>query len=185
MTNEIDITNLQSGEETAFRNLFNEYNARLCYFAQRLLPNSVVAEDVVQEAFLIFWQKRRDFDHPKAIKHFLYLTVRNHCFNIYKHQKVVQKHEDQLRTLQEEGIDNLIEAEVLAKVMQALNALPPGCRTVVQLSYFNKMKNQEIANHLDVSINTVKTQKKRAIHLLRKTLKTATIRLFMLCTFLP
>ena len=180
MNEELYIAKLHKGDESIFRALFEEYHTRLCYFATNLLPDTEVPEDVVQEAFLKFWQKRHDFYHPKAIKSFLYITVKNHCLNILKHQRIVHKYEQQADILKEELAGGIIESEVLANVHHALKKLPPGCRTVLQLSYFQNMQNKEIAHQLQVSINTVKTQKKRALHLLRKALNVPVLRIFIL-----
>lgn len=173
MNEELYITGLHQGDEKIFRKLFERYHTRLCYFAANLLPFPEEAEDVVQEAFVKLWQKKTDFYSLNAIKTFLYIIIKNRCLNIYKHDKVVKKYADLLQDKagQEDEMDYLLEAEVLEKVHQALQKLPAGCRNVLHLSYFEGMKNKEVAEHLHVSVNTVKTQKQRALHLLRVILK--------------
>ncbi len=64
-------------------------------------------------------------------------------------------------------MERMIEAEVLGEVYKALQKLPEGCRKVINLSYFEGLSNQEVADRLNVSINTVKTQKLRALKMLR------------------
>ncbi len=172
------IIGLQEGDERIFRKLFERYYPRLCYFASSLLPFSESEEDVVQEAFEKLWQKRMNFYNLKAVKTFLYITVKNRCLNIHKHGKVVKKHADrrQEETIEAHTImDHLLEAEVLEKVNGALQRLPPGCRSVLHLSYFEGLKNKEVAAQLKVSINTVKTQKQRGLSLLRAILKVSSI----------
>lgn len=173
MDEDFYITGLHQGDEKIFRKLFAKYHTRLCYFASTLLPSSEGVEDVVQEAFVKLWQKKTDFYNLNAIKTFLYITVKNRCLNIYKHDKVVKRYADLLQDEagEDEAMNRLLEAEILEKVHQALQKLPEGCRNVLHLSYFKGMKNREVAEHLHVSINTVKTQKKRALHLLRAILK--------------
>ena len=166
---DLDVLRIES--EKAFREVFTQLHTRLCYFATSLLAVDWSAEDVVQEAFVKLWERKADFSNIRSIKSFLYITVRNQCFNINKHQKVVEKHQRFIHTeeIQQPGYDkqSLIEAEVLDKIHQALQQLPQGCRTVMHFSYFEGMRNKDIAARLKVSINTVKTQKKRALHLLR------------------
>ncbi len=172
---------LHKGDEKIFRGIFEKYHARLYYFAVSLLTADQSAEDAVQEAFVKLWQKKEQFHDLNAVKSFLYIAVKNRCLNISKHNKIVRKYSGLLPPgdAGEDGMDYIIEAEVLENIHQALQQLPAGCRNVLQLSYFEEMKNKDIADHLQVSINTVKTQKKRALHLLRAILKTSP------CWFFP
>lgn len=167
------IDGLHKGNEEVFKLIFEKYHTRLCYFAGSLLPSSDAVEDVVQDAFIKLWQRRLDFHHLKAIKSFLYITVKNKSLNIYKHDKIVKKYEDLLpkEKSENEVIERIMEAEVLQKVHNALQKLPEGCRKIMYLSYFEEMKNKEVAAYLKVSINTVKTQKRRALQLLRSIMK--------------
>ena len=65
----------------------------------------------------------------------------------------------------------VLKAEVWGEVYRAIASLPEGCRNVFKLSYLEGLKNQEIADELKISINTVKTQKARALELLKLRLK--------------
>lgn len=177
MDENIYIKNLHSGDESIFRSIFEEYHPRLCYFASTLLPSTEAPEDVVQEAFVKLWQRRSHFHDASSIKAFLYITVKNQCLNLCKHQLVVRKYNFLSHTESSDEVigDSIIESEVLENVYRALGKLPAGCRQVVQLSYFKGLKNKDIARQLNVSINTVKTQKKRALHLLRTVLKATSL----------
>ena len=85
----IAIEQIQHGNEQAFKSLFDEYYQGLCVFASAYLKDDDLSADVVQEAFVKFWNRRRDFDHIVKIKSFLYTIVRNDCLNIVQRQKVV------------------------------------------------------------------------------------------------
>ncbi len=168
------ITNLHLETEESFRRVYEKYRNPLAYFAARLLPAEESPEDVIQEAFVKLWQRRDTFRNQDAIKAFLYITVRNHCLNLRKHIQVIRRFGFTLTKEEEdmEMAEGVIESEVLEKVYQALQELPEGCREVLQLGYFKGLKNKEVAAYLQVSVNTVKTQKKRGLHLLRTVLKT-------------
>ncbi len=162
-----------SQNSTAFSDieyLFNNYYSRLCYFAYKIIDNQESSKDIVQNVFITFWKKKVDFETELAIKNFLYLAVRNACLNYLRHELVEEKfvknsNPDQFE--QEKGLNHLIRAEVVGELQKAIELLPEGCRMVLKLAYFEGMKNEQIANHLDISINTVKTQKQRALQLLR------------------
>jgi len=150
--------------------LFNTYYARLCYFAYKLVKNQAAAKDLAQDVFLKYWQKRNEYSSELAIKNFLYLSLRNACLNHIRHDSIEKKYANTLAddTLEEEkGLAHLIKAETLGAIHNAIENLPVGCKTVLQLAYFEGLKNDQIAIEMGVSINTVKTQKQRALKLLR------------------
>jgi RNA polymerase sigma-70 factor (ECF subfamily) len=135
-----------------------------------MLESKEMAEDMVQDVFLRLQGRMNDFFAENALKSFLYLAVKNACLNQLKHRAVKEKHAEtaDLSTSEDPvALNNLIRAEVYGEVHLALMGLPDGCKRVITLSFFEGMKNEEIARALDLSINTVKTQKKRALQLLR------------------
>jgi RNA polymerase sigma-70 factor (ECF subfamily) len=156
--------------ETSIENLFDAYYPRLCYFAFKLIDDQAAAEDVAQDAFVKYWGRLGDFANETAAKTYLYTTVKNACLNIIRHDAVKKKYldrQDKNKSEKEKGLHQLIEAEVMGEIHKAIEELPQGCRQVLKLAYFEKLKNEEIASHLNVSVNTVKTQKARALQLLR------------------
>ncbi len=173
MDNDQLVQEFQNGSELAFKTIFDLFNKRLLYLAMEIVHDIAVAEDIVQEAFLKLWDRREKSGDVTAIKAFLYLCVKNACRNQYKRGKVVEKY----LARQDEAIDEqiivakIIEAEVLDSLNNAIKKLPAGCRDVVYLGYFEGMSNQEVAKQLNISINTVKTQKLRALRNLRMLLK--------------
>ena len=64
-------------------------------------------------------------------------------------------------------LDDLINAELIGALHRELNQLPEGCQRICRLIYLDGMKYEEVARELDVSVNTVKTQRVRAINLLK------------------
>jgi RNA polymerase sigma-70 factor (ECF subfamily) len=180
MNEEFYIAGLLQGDEQVFRMIFEKYHTRLRYFAATFLAADQDAEDVVQEAFVKLWQRRAHFTDLNAVKAFLYITVKNSCLNIYKHDKVVRKYEGSLEEgWESDAMIRMIESEVLEDVFQALEKLPAGCRNILHLSYFQGMKHKDIASHLQVSVNTVKTQKMRGLHLLKRLLKGTSLTLLL------
>jgi RNA polymerase sigma-70 factor (ECF subfamily) len=125
----------------------------------------------VQDCFLKLWQREGNLEDESATNAYLYQMVRNSCFNWLRHQKVEKKFADseatRLESNNEHCLEWIIRAEVLGEIHKAIEALPNGCREVLKLAFFESLKNEEIAQHLGVSVNTVKTQKARALKLLR------------------
>ncbi|MGV3641994.1 MAG: RNA polymerase sigma-70 factor [Adhaeribacter sp.] len=158
-------------EDLSFQDLFNKYYSRLVYFSFQIVGSKEPAEDIAQEAFIKYWNQKEEIaPHQLAIKGFLYNTVRNISLNAVRHQKVkdtfavLSSH----ASMEEEGIINaIIHAEVLAELHHAIATLPESCQRITRMGYLEGMKNQEIAEELGISVNTVKTQKQRALQLLR------------------
>lgn len=156
------IRNFRKGDKKAFREVFDQYFNALCAFGYRYISDRNIVEDTVQEAFISLWEKREHFEHLNAIKAFLYTSVRNKCLNHLKHRAVLQKHETALvYELESEQFftHHVIEEETFNQLFAEIRDLPQAAQEIMLLA-LNGLKNQEIADELRVSVNTVKTQKK-------------------------
>ena len=151
--------------------LFDRYYARLCVFAKQLLGDDEKAEDVVQDVFVKLCEQQETFPtRPDEIKRYLYVVVRNGCYKVLRHEKVVDnyQHLNENETFgRPEILHKIIHAEVMNTLSKAIETLPKGCALILKKSYFDGLSNQLIAEELNLSIHTVKSQKKRAIALLR------------------
>ena len=167
------IKHIKGGEKKAFREVFDTYFHALSAFGYKYVPDLPVVEDMVQEAFISFWEKRQDFDHISALKSFLYTSVRNKCLNHIKHQAVRKKHEaDLVYELESDHsfTHQVIEEETFNQLLAEIKLLPESAMEIMILA-LNGLKNQEIADELNISINTVKTQKKIAYSKLKQKLE--------------
>lgn len=159
---------------TGFEQLFKSQYARLVYYAAQIIDNKEAAEDIVQNVFMMLWAGGKVFPNDKACKSFLYTSVRNACLNWMRHARVEEKYlqEQEAEPLDSvQALNAIIKAEVVGEIFKALEGLPEGCRKIFKMSYLRELKNQEIADKLNISVNTVKTQKARALQLLRIKLK--------------
>lgn len=152
--------------------LFRENYHALVFFAFKLLQSRTEAEDIVQDAFVRYWNQRAEVsEDPAAVKSYLYTSVRNACLNVVRHREVALRYAtaQQEETPAEQTIlEHLLEAETMAMVHKAMSLLPPVCRQIAQMSHLEGKKNEEIASELGISVNSVKTHKQRAIRLLRQ-----------------
>ena len=168
------LKNTQRERVMEFDVFFRQHYAALCYFAFRVLKDQHEAEDVVQNAFMKLHASFADFNSEKTAKGFLYTCIRNECFNNLRHVKVHEKFAEfsqNTRQNDEQYLNSIIETEVLDAVYLSIEQLPEGCRNILKMTFFEEMKNQEVADKLGISINTVKTQKQRAVQLLKLRLK--------------
>jgi RNA polymerase sigma-70 factor (ECF subfamily) len=158
------IRHIRQGNRKAFGEVFNQHFHALCAFGYRYIGDPPAVEDLVQEAFVAFWERRLDFDHPAAIKSYLYTSVRNKCLNHLKHEAVKKKHESALLyelESEQHYSRHVIEEESFGMLLEEIRKLPEASGEIMILA-LNGLKNPEIAEELGISVNTVKTQKKIA-----------------------
>ncbi|MBE9461241.1 RNA polymerase sigma-70 factor [Dyadobacter subterraneus] len=160
----------KSENRIAFEMLFNRNYSNLVYFSFNIVKDKGEAEDIAQDAFVTYWNRKEEVaEDDNAIKSFLYTTVKNASLNLLRHQKVVEKFTLNLPELVDDKniINSIIQSEVYSKIHHAIESLPPACQQIARMSYLDDKKNNEIAEELGISVNTVKTQKQRAMQLLR------------------
>lgn len=181
----IIIQELRNKNRNVFEYLFKEYYAPLTRFAEGILFDPFLSEDVVQNLFLYVWDHSEQIEINSSIKAYLYQSVKNRCLNRLKSIHV----QDKNNWLFTEGILNSqdtnfeIEHKADMNVQRALKELSEQQREIIQLKYFENQRLIEIAKVLDVSINTVKTQLLRAKDKLRKTIFKPLI-ILVIATFL-
>ena len=164
---------LDNDESLSYNELFNEMYAGLCLFAERFLMISSEGEDLVQEVFVKLWDKFEEFSSLNAIKAYLYQATRNACLNSIRHEKVKRKYEaEHVHQVESESyfLKQVVEEETSRIIANSIEELPPQCRKILELS-MQGLKNQEIADDLGISVNSVKTQKAIAYKTLRSKLQ--------------
>lgn len=171
------------------KEIFVRYYDRLLYFATQYIHDKETARDLVQEAFVTYWnQIDKVSPEETKIRNYLYVSVRNACLKYVRHHKVVDKYHSRLDPDPSEesiALNNIIRSEVLGEIYSAIESLPESCRRISRMGYIQGMKNQEIADELGISVNTVKTQKQRALQLLRLRLQPQTfLAMLVICPFL-
>ena len=150
--------------------VFDKYFNALCAFSYSYVNDKDEVEDLVQDVFLSCWENQKEFENIHAIRAFLYTSVRNRCLNQLKRKKVIEKHERELIYALESDqffTRHVIEEETFNQLYQEINQLPAAAQKIMLLA-LKGLKNKEIAEKLDVSENTVKTQKKIAYAKIKK-----------------
>jgi RNA polymerase sigma-70 factor (ECF subfamily) len=155
----------------AFEQLFKTHYKALHAYAHMILKDLDLAEEIVQNLFLRFWERRELLSTHASIKAYLYKCIYNDSMNYLKHEKVKSKYQDftkQTATIYSDAADAKVEMmELQLRLNKALNELPEQCRTIFQLSRFEELKYREIAEQLGVSIKTVENQMGKALKILR------------------
>lgn len=182
--NELELLRrIRDGDVDAFSSLFRRYYEPLCFFAVRYLHDAQSAEGIVQDFFVRFWESRAALSIQSSLKSYLYASVRNACLNQIKHEDFSTSFDDVAERPDPGAVqpDIQVESAELADALErAMNALAPRCRQVFTMAKYDGLSYQEISEILNISINTVKTQLKRAL----KSLSTSLQHFHLLLLFL-
>ena len=165
---------LQNGDEHIFKQVFYEYYDALYRSAYQFVGNVQVAEEIVQDAFVNFWNNRGRIIVTVSIQSYLYGSVKNLCLNYLNSKYARNKRREAPPVVLEissrdEDPSDLKELELL--IRKSIEQLPERCRIIFNLSRTQGMTYQEIANELDISKETVKSQIKIALKKLQGALQ--------------
>jgi RNA polymerase sigma-70 factor (ECF subfamily) len=171
------------GDRKAFDELFRMFYSRLLGFAKSYLKDEAVAENIVQDAFLLLWERRDTLRPDSNIQAWLLTVVKNNTINHINRLKRQAQVENTFanRTTRELDLriasltacdpEYMFGSEVEQIIQKALNSLPEQCRKVITMSRFGDMSNKEIAEKLDITVKGVEYHITNALRKLRAELK--------------
>lgn len=157
---------IKKDQNEAFKFLFQKYYSRLLRYAIRFVQEKEIAEDIIQEVFISFWEKRQLLKSI-SLSSLLFCMVRNASINYLKQKVLVEKYpiefienidgEEKLYTLDFalSADEETLYDDLKKRIQEALSILPQRSREVFLLSRFNGLKNKEIASKLKISTTAV------------------------------
>ncbi|MGZ8557014.1 MAG: RNA polymerase sigma-70 factor [Chitinophagaceae bacterium] len=165
------IRSLAPTGEAAFEQLFKTHFRGLHAYAITILKDEMMGEEIVQNVFFKVWEKRQLFEIETSPKAYLYKAVYHDCLNYLKHKKVKSVHAMHVVRQSNDQVENasgkLLQGELKEHIHNAMNELPEQCRTIFQMSRFEGLKYQEIADEMGLSVKTIENQMGKALKLLR------------------
>lgn len=176
------ISLLKDGDERAYRHIYKHHYVVLCQFAESYLNDSFLAECIVQDIIFHIWEKRDTLEIHTSLRSYLMRAVRNRCLNYLELNS--EKYEVSFSNLPLETLDRtlfynksdnhplgrLLEKELESEIQKAIKAIPLDSRRVFKKSRFENKKNEEIADELGISVNTVKYHIKKSLSVMRRIL---------------
>ena len=161
----------KKGDKAAIEHIYKSYHRPLCYFARGLINNKEEAEDIVVETFIKLLRKREDFDRLIMIKGFLFTATRHACYDFLRHvNRKTEKHKEIIYLMQNDADyieSRIIKAELLKVIVDEVEKLPPIRRDIFKMIFIEELSTAEIAERLNITVDTVRVQKARAINSLR------------------
>ncbi|MBB5634882.1 RNA polymerase sigma-70 factor (ECF subfamily) [Pedobacter cryoconitis] len=157
-------------DDTAFEHLFKAHYKALHIYVNTMIRDQEIAEEIVQNRFMKFWENRALLNIETSVKAYLYKCVYHDTMNFLKHEKVKARYQNYtIHTSQaSEPASHRIELnELESRLHGAMEDLPEQCRLIFHMSRFEELKYREIAEQLGLSIKTVEGQMGKALRILR------------------
>lgn len=174
---ELELDQYQSildGDEKAFESFFHQHYQALVNYCNRMIQDIAASEDLVQQFFVTFWEKRQDLELKTNLVSYFYRSIHNRCLNELKHLKVKEsykQHNELERKAEETQLDQDENESIQHRVQLAINTLPEKRKKIFLMSKMQGMKYSEIASDLNISVKTVENQMGTALKHLRSELK--------------
>jgi len=159
MKRDFDSICLQTDKER-FCNFFKENYQTACLIANRYVKDLEQSEDLVQDVFTALCERWDSVQKCVNPGYYLFTAVKNHALNhIQRKKKETVAFSNIINEIPEEDTTGSFDKELLAvKILHAIDELPPQCKKIFNLAYEKNLSYQEIADELNLSKNTVKTQ---------------------------
>ncbi len=166
---------LRRQDQQAFSYLYDNYAAALNGIISRMVEESQLAEDILQEAFIKIWNNFQQYDNTKGrlftwmINITRNLTIDTLRSKGYKKQRKISKDENSVSNFQDKSFsEDKFDSIGLQK---QLANLKPAQKSVIDLAYFSGYTQEEISKEMNIPLGTVKTRMRSAILELRKMLE--------------
>lgn len=153
----------ENNDSHAFSQLFMAQFHNLQKFANSIIKNQELAEEIVSDVFIKIWQNRANLVKIDNFKLYLYISTKNTALNyLSRHFRKKTLSLDEI-SLNIPGVsinpENLmITNEAVKKIDFAIHNLPLRCRLIFKLAKEDGLKYNDIAKLLNISVNTIDNQ---------------------------
>lgn len=169
----------KQGDPVAFEQLYKVYANTMYNYGMHLFMNSTLVEDAIQDVFVEIWNRKSFLGEVTSLKFYLLKSLKNKILRRMEAEERIAKHlNDALSPEVEESIEtrSILEQSTrttINTVRKAIEHLPPKQREIIEQRFYDGKSAQEISDAMKISIDSTYTLLSRAIHSLRKSLKTA------------
>lgn len=176
---------LKDDDVNALEVIFNRYYEDLCKYLLMLFRNEIVVEHIAQDIFIYLWENRRTIEIKSSLKSYLYSAGRYKALNQLRNKSKQEEINKRIFEVQN-GTETIsgIEISELEKVIEeSISLLPGKCQKIFRLSREEELSYKEIAELLNISINTVENQMSIALKKLRAILRPFYVQILILSSF--
>ncbi|MDO7744909.1 MAG: RNA polymerase sigma-70 factor [Pedobacter sp.] len=174
---------IKAKDKKVFEALYKEHYRQLFAVALRYVRQAPAAEEIVHDVFLVIWNKAEQLTIQYSVKSYLYKAVVNASLNYIKKEKTESGKQEVYMKVQvpdeQEQEERQRKESMLLSLEKALDILPPKCKEVMYLSRFGKLKQQEIAAQMQISVKTVKNHLTYGFQKLREHLENQQLNIWL------
>jgi RNA polymerase sigma-70 factor (family 1) len=163
---------IQRKEVRTFDKFYLEHYKNFFLAAFTYLKDTGQAQEIVNDVFVRLWENADKIEIESSLNAYIYRAVINGSLDVIDKNKRLQRHQSELNRLPQETFElkDIEENELKIRLYKAIDELPEQCRKVFRMSRFEELKQQEIADRLNISIKTVKNHITHALKQLNKVL---------------
>ncbi|MCC8426467.1 RNA polymerase sigma factor [Mucilaginibacter sp. UR6-11] len=178
---------LKGGDQDAFTEIYNRFFGLLYIHACKRLKSDEEAKDIIQDLFAALWNKRESLQFGTELASYLYAAVRNRILNLAARSGIESRYMGTLKdftgTEQVQSDFQIREKQLTQIIEREIGNLPPKMREIFLMSRTQGYSHKEIAEQLNISEHTVRTQVKNALRILRTKLGLLLYVIYLLKTF--
>jgi RNA polymerase sigma-70 factor (family 1) len=157
----------RADDDAAFKEIYQRYDKLLYIFAVRKLCDEEEAMDVVQDVFTWVLANRQSFALKTSLSSYLYKSVLNKIFDIFRHQQTIKKYiaeGNHYIDVDSRETDYLIrEKDITDMINREIASMPPRMRETYELKHKHRLTPKEIAEQMGISEHTVNVQLQRGL----------------------
>ena len=173
------IKKLREGNHHAYKCIFDHYYALMGAIAYEYVEDYYISQNIVEDVMMSIWEKREQLIISTSVKSYLLTSVHNKCIDYLRsrsREAEVFSLESEIGSSScyipdQEMFEQIVLSELEKKIEEIIQSMPEECKKVFLLSRYGNKSYAEIANELNISVNTVKYHIKKALSLFREELK--------------
>lgn len=175
--------NTSNSELIEFNKLFSDYQDKFIRFAITYVNNSVIAEDIVMDSIMYYWENRNRLNTDNSIPAYIFTSIKNKCLNHLRntecHESISKdlfdhlewKRQLQIATLEACNPEELLAKELYEIINRELEKLSPVTRKIFMMRRFENLSNKEVASAMNMSTKGIEYHMAKATNQLKKSLK--------------
>jgi RNA polymerase sigma-70 factor (ECF subfamily) len=163
------VSALRSGDQNAMARLYDKYSSIVYAVALRVLGDTAIAEDILQDVFMQLWRNPGVFDSSRGnLAGWLSVIARNRAIDKLRKRKPETDIEDVVVSVHPDLAAEAERSRAMQKVRGTLGTMPEAQRTALEMAYFEGLTHSEIAAKTGEPLGTIKTRIRSGLLALRK-----------------
>lgn len=168
---EVLLARLKRGNLRSFEEIYDRYAPMVLNFVRKMIKDQMRAEDITQNIFMRLYMSRNTLDPKLSLKNWLFVCARNEALDVLRSKwaKDVDKFQEVREDIQVAvPEDDLLRKESVARIRNAVEALPGRRGEILKLNKLEDVPKDEIAEKMGLSVRTVEKHLELAMKELRR-----------------